>query len=414
MKVLFLMLLTLLNFLPVDFVHAQNTSGRIEAITLIQEGDLHLRYGNWEQALFSYTNAIQADITFAEAYMKRGQLFEKTTHTQEALADYSMAIQLNPFVDIYYDQRARVRMLSFDYYGAMNDINSAIDINANNDDYLRHQTDNFISLGMYEKAMVNLKRGVDFTAIEELQREALLSIFSAEYLRADELLQRAIELEGSSYLTFDLLGLLSLEKGEFYDAIRWFDKAIASDSTQYLSFFNRASANRNLGEQALALRDVDTAIRLNQTEQMVFFRRALIKKEQGDFKGAIVDYTYAIEIDSTYENAIYNRAFTYKLSGDFFSAEEDIEFLVNSSKDKPEYWNMHGNIMILKGDLEIAIKSYDNAISYDMNYAEAYYNRAIASLLIHRPIQACEDFERSTELGYDKAKIMSANFCGAF
>jgi tetratricopeptide (TPR) repeat protein len=106
---------------------------------------------------FSYTNAIQADVSFAEAYMKRGHLYERTTHTQEAMQDYNMAIQLNPYADIYFDKRARIRILSFDYYGALDDINKAIDLNSENREYVKHQVDGFISVGMYADALKNLE-----------------------------------------------------------------------------------------------------------------------------------------------------------------------------------------------------------------------------------------------------------------
>ena len=414
MKKVNLKLLLILLVFQCHFNWAQNSSGRIEAIKLIQEGDLHLRYGDWEQALFSYTNAIQADVTFAEAYMRRGQLYEKTTHTQEALADYTMAIQLNPYIDMYYNQRARIRMLSFDYYGSLEDINAAIDINANNQDYLRRQTDNYISLGLYENAVKNLNDPSIFTEVEVLQREALMAITTNDLAAAETLLNQIFEKGDSSFLSFDLQGLLSMQREEYTEAIEWFEKAILSDSTQYLPYFNKSMAHRKLGQQQLALKDLDIAIKLNNNTQIMFFHRALIKKEHGDFDGAIQDYDFAIEIDSAYKQAIYNRAFTYKLAGDYYSAEEDLKFLVNSGDQKPEYWNMKGNILILKGDVFESVACFDNAISYDMNYAEAYFNRAIANLLLFRPLQACDDFQRSIELGYDKAGLMFDNFCGTY
>ena len=73
---------------------------------------------------------------------------------------------------------------------------------------------------------------------------------------------------------------------------------------------------------------------------------------------------------------------------------------------------MKGNLLILHGDIRGSIVCFDNAISYDMNFAEAYYNRGIANLLANRPLQGCEDFERSSSLGYTRADVVFSNFCG--
>lgn len=390
------------------------TSARLKAIEYIQEGDMYLQNRDWEQAIFSYTNAIQADITFAEAYMKRGQLYERTTHTQEAMLDYNMAIQLNPFIDIYYNQRARIRVLSFDYYGAMNDINTALELNPSNHDYMRHQIDGLISIGLYEQALQQLDSleptQQDFDHF--LQRKALVYLLNEDLISAEKMIEQAYEYNDSSFLTLDLYGLIYLKKQAYYDAIQWFNKAIAIDSSQYVSFYNRGIAYRYMGEEEQALSDINKAISLNINNQYAYFNRALIKKEQGDFSGAISDYDSAIEIDPTYSQAIYNRSFTYKILGDYTNASRDIDFIIDLPDSRPEYWNMKGNLLILHGDPREAILCFDQAISYDMNYAEAYYNRGIANLLAHRPLHGCEDFERSNALGYTRANVIFSNFCG--
>lgn len=404
----------LVYFLLVALCTSGQTSARLKAIEYIQEGDMYLQNRDWEQALFAYTNAIQADVSFAEAYMKRGQLYERTTHTQEASLDYNMAIQLNPFIDIYYDQRARIRLLSFDYYGAMNDISAALEINPSNHDYLSYKIDGLISIGSYEQALAQLDslNPSEQDVAHFLQRKALIYLLNEDLISAENTIEQAYRQNDSSYLTLDLYGLIYLKKQDYWEAIQWFNKAIAIDSVQYVSFYNRGIAYRYLGEEELALGDINQAIALNSDNQYAYYKRALIKKEQGDFSGAILDYDSAIEIDSTYSDAIYNRSFAYKVLGDYSNASKDIDFVIDLPDNRPEYWNMKGNLLILHGDPREAIACFDQALSYDMNYAEAYYNRGIANLLAHRPLQGCEDFERSNALGYERADEIFSNFCG--
>ena len=387
---------------------------RKAAIQLIQEGDALLQFGFWDRALISYSNAIETDRDYAEAYMKRGQLYERILRTNEAAMDYNMAISLNPSIDIYYDQRARLRTLAFDYYGALEDINEAIEINASNYNYLKFQVDNFISIGRYEEALENLDSiefGDNYNQYT-FQRKALIYILNDEIVLAESMINEAYELEKEAYLTLDLMGLINLKKENYEGAINWFNHAIAVDSTQYVSYYNRGICYRLLGQTDLALKDINKSLELNNQQQNAFFKRALIKKEKGDLKGAISDYGAAIAIDSSYVDAIYNRSFAYKVLGDYLNAEKDIDVLIEGSTDRPEYWNMKGNLLVLHGSIKESIKYYNEAISIDIAYSDGYYNRGIAYLLLNNTISACHDFRRSIDLGDDRAEQIIANFCG--
>jgi len=72
-----------LIFVCTCFIHSfgHHSSARETAIQLVKKGDLHLRFGNWHDALQSYTNGIETDPEYAEAYMKRGELNEPIKKT---------------------------------------------------------------------------------------------------------------------------------------------------------------------------------------------------------------------------------------------------------------------------------------------------------------------------------------------
>lgn len=393
---------------------AQTFSSREAAVQLVKQADIQLQLGQWHEALITYTNAIETDPEYAEAYMKRGRLNESISRNLEAQSDYNMAIQLNPLIDIYYDQRARIKILSFDYYGALEDITKAIDINASNANYLRHQVDGYIALGMYEQALNNLDSSNANTidSLYLLQRKALIHIINNDIDLAEQEITQALDIDSNSYLSLDLMGVISLKKEDYNDAVTWFDRAIISDSSQYVSYYNRGVCYRVLGETELALKDINKSIELNHKVQEAYFKRALIKKENGNYTGSIADYNSAILLDSSYSEAIYNRSFTYKVLGDNWSAERDIDLLISENENRPEYWNMKGNLQILHGNIEDAIVSYNIALSYNHEYSDAYYNRGIAKLLLNLTVSACDDFQMSIDLGNEKAQEIMLHFCG--
>jgi tetratricopeptide (TPR) repeat protein len=402
-----------LIFVSAPILKAQNSLARQAAVELVREGDNHMRLGGWQQALISYSKAIETDPDYAVAYMKRGQINERILRTKEATEDYNMAIYLNPQIDIFYNQRARVKILSFDYFGAMEDMTAAIKINPVQNNYLKHQVDALIAFGLYEEALQRLD-SIDLEIADDFypsQRKGLIHILNGSINLADVELNKAYEIDQNNYLTLDLLGLIEMKKQNYVDAIEWFNLAIDADSTQATSYYNRAICYRFLGENQLALQDINTSLRLNSQQQKAFFSRALIKKEKGDLSGSIADYNTAIELDSTYENAIYNRSFSFKILGDFTTAEEDIDYLLETNDDVPEYWNMKGNLQVLHGDFQGAILSYKKAVGLNISYAEAYYNLGVAYLLLNQPSLACEYLHKSSQEGYVRARDLILNFC---
>jgi tetratricopeptide (TPR) repeat protein len=92
-------------------------NNRLDAIQAIQQGDMQLRLGNSEQALLAYTNAIQMDMGFADAYMKRAALLSRLGQYTQAMADLDRALELNPYSEHIFDRRAKVKLLMNDSKG---------------------------------------------------------------------------------------------------------------------------------------------------------------------------------------------------------------------------------------------------------------------------------------------------------
>ncbi|MBK7303146.1 MAG: tetratricopeptide repeat protein [Saprospiraceae bacterium] len=149
-------LIIFVYLLSINFDLTAQSSKKIEYLQLINEGDISLRFGLWEQAILQYGNAIAIDPNFADAYMKRAVLLRKMGRLQESLRDYNQAINLNPYSIYLYDQRAKLKILAMDYKGAIDDINQAISINPDNKELVEHRADDYILIGDYKKAITDL------------------------------------------------------------------------------------------------------------------------------------------------------------------------------------------------------------------------------------------------------------------
>jgi tetratricopeptide (TPR) repeat protein len=205
---------------------------------------------------------------------------------------------------------------------------------------------------------------------------------------------------------------MAMHQEEYGEAMEHFTDAINLDPQFGVAYYNRAIVYRLLGEAELAKKDINKAIEVSHSLENAYFMRALIKKDLGDLDGALSDYNKANAENGEYTEVLFNRAYTLKLMGDYDAALNDVESLVVLDPDNPANWNLKGNICLLYGEFNDAIEAYTEAISKDSRYAEAYYNRGLAYVMSHRPLQGCSDFSESLHLGYEAADKIKGHFCG--
>ena len=68
-------------------------------------GDDYYGRGEFDQAIASYSKAIELDPKYENAYNNRGLAYDDQGKFDQAIADYSMAIELDPkYIDAYYNR----------------------------------------------------------------------------------------------------------------------------------------------------------------------------------------------------------------------------------------------------------------------------------------------------------------------
>ena len=99
---------------------------------LLQRGMYHQRQGDYETAIRSFTQALEASPRQPEALVQRGFAYEKVLRTPEALADYTQAIRLDPRTEKAYSNRGNVYFREEKYASALADYNRALTLVATN------------------------------------------------------------------------------------------------------------------------------------------------------------------------------------------------------------------------------------------------------------------------------------------
>lgn len=103
----------------------KKTPQRKKADTLLKKGNALCEAGQFEEALPVYTNAIESDPQFAEAYFKRGMALYRLGSNLNALEDLTKAVQINPDYTEAYFQRGVVWYSTGDEEKMIEDLKTA-------------------------------------------------------------------------------------------------------------------------------------------------------------------------------------------------------------------------------------------------------------------------------------------------
>lgn len=388
-------------------------SNRAEARQVIQIGDNHMSFGDWQDALFQYDNAIAIDPTYAKAYMKKASVLAKVGRRKEAMELYNRALELNPYSEYIYDERAKLKMLAMDYTGALSDLDSAMQINPSESGIRDLKVDDLIALKDYEKALSEIDTLIaeDYRVVYELERKALVLMLMDSINESQSVIETLLLINPNSAFGHDLNGITQLKNENYALAIEHFTKAIQIDSTFAMAYYNRGLAFKYLGNNEGALVDMNKAIELRQNLAQFYFTRAIVSKNQGEMDDALADYDRALMLNDDFQAAFYNRAYTLKVLGNYTRALRDVDEVLLTDPESAAAWNLKGNAHTLQDDFREAYDSYSQAINIDPDYAEAYYNRGILSLMNNRYTSGCEDLVEADRLGFQRAELKRQAFC---
>lgn len=370
--------------------------------------------GHFEDAIFSYTNAISTDNSYAEAFMKRSSLYQRLGRTTEAKRDYETAIRLNPYSAYVLDQKAKLDFMIENYGDGLENLEHAIAMEPDNHMLRDHRVDGYILTGEYMNAKNDLEllRETGYNQELTLLKNGLIQFLEDDLYSAQISFESVLEINSDNALAYDVLGLIDLKEKNYDEAIGHFDQAITINPDFALAIYNKGVAYKMNGHNEKALELFDQAIETQLDIAPVYFARGLLKKELGDVIGAIDDYSKMNQFDSTYFNAIYNRAFTYEMIGDFENALLDANRAIELNPDDAHAWKLRGNIHMLFGEYGEAVIDYTQALKLDNLMIEAMFSRGLSKVLNYRLKDGCEDMRMARNLGYEGGDQAIGNFCG--
>jgi len=225
----------------------------------------------------------------------------------------------------------------------------------------------------------------------------------------------------------------SYNNGDNYEAISSYDKVIQMEPDNGAAYNNRGLAHYRLWHYETAIADLNKAIELLPHLDLVYSNRGAIYHRTGEYDKALTDLDEAIQRNPEYSIAYYNRGLVYSARNDYdmaiadfdmaiqFSSNdvfapnlrssdpgtelpEGIENLlrgVQSEADLPSAYTNRGIAYVFKGNYDMAIADFDQAIQLQPDNDLAYYNRGLAYRTKGVYDKASLDFRKALELNGD-------------
>ncbi len=167
--------------------------------------------------------------------------------------------------------------------------------------------------------------------------------------------------------------------------------------------------------------------------------------EAGDYHGAIAAYTSYLETHPDHIKSLYNRGRSYEEMGNVDDAVKDFEHITESDPKNINAYLSLSKIFYNKsafnkvlvytskaidlnenssrahffagraehqlGYLDQALESYNNALSINKDYGEAYLYRGAVKMGKENTSSACEDFKLARSLGIFEAEKAVNDYC---
>lgn len=261
----------------------------------------------------------------ALACYARARQFDSEGNYEEAIRNYTEAIEMNPqYLDAYKD-RAYLYHSNGEYDAAVQDYSRAIELDAQNPDLYCNRGIAFhnkkeldLAISDYDKAI-----GLNPKTLEAFFGRGNAYFNQHDFDQAIVDYSRVIELNPQHAEAYERRGCAFLYDGNYKYAIKDLSKAIELDSQLINAYFSRSRAYTDLDCYAQAIDDYTKVIELNPESVAAYFSRGLAYHRKGIYQDAINDYGKAIDLDPRHARAHYYRGLAREILGETIGARAD-------------------------------------------------------------------------------------------
>lgn len=299
----------------------------------LKAGDDFAQVNKFDDAIEQYTNAIETDPEYEDAYIARAKIYERLRKFEEAAQDYERALVFqDKNEEIYY--HAGVAYYNAGKMGvALGKLNRAIDLKSNMLEAYQARTLVYLGLERYDEALADCKRALRFRENEiNFYNLGLVYEKLEMYDEAEEAFQRSIKENDHVIETHMALGNLAFQRGKYTLAMTAADDVLRINPRSKQGLMLRSKVYAKQMNISKAVDDISVAINMFNGDPDLYVLRGDFYQQLSRHSDAIVDYANALEIDPERAEVYYKRALSYENMRRYEDAMEDYNRLLEMSE----------------------------------------------------------------------------------
>lgn len=269
----------------------------------LRKGDAHSLLKDFEQAISSYTNAIEKD-NISVAYFKRGRVYEESGDFDSALKDFNNYLSLGPeVIEVAQSEAGKKKP------------GDAVQLT-----FAEDPADAFYALGYAQmktqhsnEALGSLDNAIKLKKFFPKAYFARGMAFydQGDFKRAVKDMEESIRQGLSDPFVFVALGKAYYANGEYEDAVLSFSHCLKLEPDNEAAYLGRAVSYKDLGQYMQALDDVNAVLLLNDTlkkDAAFLANKGLLELYLKKFKEADQSFEKALSLSPDNPWALYGKA----------------------------------------------------------------------------------------------------------
>ncbi|MFM7084339.1 MAG: tetratricopeptide repeat protein [Hyphomicrobium sp.] len=212
---------------------------------------------------------------------------------------------------------------------------------------------------------------------KELLRDAIALHKSGRIIQAKKQYEKILLQFPNSFDGHHLLGLIYYDLKNYKEALAHIEQAIKINPKISLAYLNRGVALHAARRLSEAMSSYDTALFLQPASADVLNNRGLVLLDRKDYLAALSDFEKSLAIRPNYAEAYNNKALALKHLQRVGEAVECFQRATQLMPDyKDAYYNL-GNLYLDQGNIELAIKAYEDVYKIQPTYPYLLGNIAL-------------------------------------
>jgi len=341
----------------------------------------------------------QKKLEMLKADLKSAQKTFDNGYIDESISEYNALISNFPNSPLPYYSIGQVYLKTNNYKMAVDNFNSAININPyETDKYkksiasisqrLAKSGDSKFRVKEYSEALDLYLEAIDYNPsfVAVLYRITNVYQQMRDYENAKIFAEKTLSHDSSHYKSMKTLGDLYYQLGDVNNSVQYYNQCIDTSPEYYKAYYSLSKVLNEQGERAEAIENLNMALSINPAYDKAYILLGVIYSDSENYKNAIYNFKKAIDINDKNHKLYFRLAETYNRS-------EQYEKAKNSAKKS----------------LQIK-RNYAGAF-FELGYAELHMCNKVASIDAFEKAKKDKTYRKSAKHYLDNINPLFAKSC---